>query len=109
MAISCVVVRKPFGPHHCSRCRRSVQASNNSSRGASNTRAITISRPELVTTSVAALLAAISLLLALQPFQVAVQPVEVGLPEAAIALHPVGDLPERGGLEPAGPPLRLAS
>src|SRR5262245_20626583 len=39
-----VVVVNPVGPHHCDRCRTSVNASNTSSRGASMTREITISR-----------------------------------------------------------------
>jgi len=39
-----VVVVNPSGPHHRDRCRTSVNASNNSSRGASMTREMTISR-----------------------------------------------------------------
>ena len=39
-----VVVVNPFGPHHCDRCRTSVNASNTSSRGALMTREITTSR-----------------------------------------------------------------
>jgi hypothetical protein len=39
-----VVVVNPSGPHHRDRCRTSVNTSNTSSRGASMTREITISR-----------------------------------------------------------------
>src|SRR5438445_618309 len=41
--------------------------------------------------------------------EVAVEAVEALLPEAPIALDPVGDLPQALGLEPAGPPLRVAA
>ncbi len=45
----------------------------------------------------------------LQYAQITVETLEALLPEAAIALRPVGDLLERTRLEPAGPPLRLAT
>src|SRR5258708_37532492 len=51
----------------------------------------------------------VHLALVLQFLQVAVELVEALLPVAPVVLHPVGDVLERIGLEPAGPPLRLAA
>ena len=45
MSISCVVVVKPSGPHHCPTCIGSVHAPNTNSRRASIVRVVTISRP----------------------------------------------------------------
>src|SRR5262245_29218767 len=41
---ACVVVVKPFGPHHCARCFGSVHTENTNARGASNTREPMIER-----------------------------------------------------------------
>src|SRR5262245_31711285 len=47
--------------------------------------------------------------LCLQFAQVIVEPVETLFPEAAIALEPIVDFLQRARLDPARPPLRLAS
>ena len=41
--------------------------------------------------------------------QVDVEPVEAGVPEGAVALHPLGGLPQRPGLEAARAPLGVAA
>src|SRR3954468_12041613 len=56
-----------------------------------------------------ALLAAMSSLLLFQVAQIVVQAVEALVPEAAVVLHPVSDLPERTRLERAGAPLRITA
>ena len=61
------------------------------SRGASNTRVVTISRSAAL---LLALLAAMLLLLVFQFTQIVVQTIEALLPEAAIVLRPVGDFLE---------------
>ena len=48
-------------------------------------------------------------LLRLEFAQVVVQTIEALLPEPAIAIEPVVDVLEGGGLDPAGPPLRRAA
>src|SRR5262249_25681602 len=97
-----VVVVKPLGPHHDEICAGSVQAWNTNSRGASNTRVITISAA-----LPAALLADILLLLLFEILQILVQPVEALLPPPPVMIHPLGDFLERRRLQPAGPPLRV--
>jgi len=47
-----------------------------------------------------------SLLLSLYLTEIVVKPIEAFFPEPAVALDPIGDLPERTAPEPAGPPLR---
>src|SRR5271156_6341637 len=110
-----MVVVKPFGPHHFSTCCGSVQALNTISRGASKIRVNISSRSG---TSAAVLvfpaLVAAMLFLPLLCFllhlaQIVVQPVEALGPEFAVMLHPVGHIAQRTGLQPARPPLRLAS
>src|SRR5436190_5373492 len=99
-SISWIVLRKPRGPHHCAMCFGSVHIVQTRSRGASNTRAPMISR-----SSFAALLAAMScFLLFLQLLQVFVESIEAVFPELAVVLHPIGDLPQRTGVELAGTP-----
>src|SRR5438105_12637280 len=98
---------KPFGPHHCIRRSRSVQALNTMSRGASNTRVMTNSRSAAAATAL--LFPATLLLLRLKFPQVIVQAIEAFVPESAVAVDPVGDVLERPGFEPARPPLRLAA
>src|SRR5438093_4002619 len=93
-------------------CSHELCASNTRSRGASNSRVDTISRSDgVVTVSVLLPLATIAFLLSsiLELLQVLVQPVVALLPEASVPLGPLGDLPERPGLEPGGPPLPLPS
>src|SRR5258706_9659222 len=43
-SISCMVVVKPLGPHHCTICTGSTQASKTRARGAAMTAVVTISR-----------------------------------------------------------------
>src|ERR1700722_5357988 len=99
-------LENPRGPNHCATCFGSVHASNTSSRGASRMRVMTSFRPE---ESSAELLpfSAMFLLLFFQRAQVIVQAIEALLPAIAIMFHPVGDILEGPGVEPAGPPLRL--
>src|SRR5256712_485323 len=112
---------KSFGGNHCAICFGSVHALNTRSRGASNTRVVTSSRSLAGSDILASGVVATSLLLRvfglsrvgagllLKLAEVAVEAVEALLPEAPIALDPVGDLPQALGLEPAGPPLRVAA
>src|SRR6202790_1004115 len=98
---------KPRGPYQWTRCSGSVQALKTRLRGASKMRSISSTRSA---DSVAALLlASIFLLLLLQLAQVIVQAIEALLPETAIVLQPISGVLERTRLEPAGPPLRLAT
>src|ERR671915_914545 len=87
-------------------CSHELCASNTSSRGASKTRVMTISRSEgVVTSSVFLPRAPIAPLLcsSLEFLQVLVQPVVALFPETPVWLGPLGDLLERARLE-AGPP-----
>src|ERR687892_1622611 len=95
------------GPHQFFMCSHELCASNTRSRGASKTRVMTISRSDGVVTSSLLPLPPIVLLLpsSLELLQVLVQPPVPLLPEPAEPLRPLGDLPERPGLEPGGPPL----
>src|SRR5439155_20712718 len=52
---------------------------------------------------------AISLLLRFELLQVGIEAIETLFPDRAVALGPRGDFLERSRLEPAGPPLGLAS
>src|SRR5437660_12210294 len=96
-------------------CSHELCASNTRSRGASNTRVVTISRSDGVVTVSLLPLPPIALLpsssssssSSLEFLQVLVQPVVALLPEAPIPLGPVRDLFERPRLEPGGPPLPL--
>src|SRR5262249_49088867 len=112
-----VVVVKPFGPHHCARCRASVKAANTSSRGASNTRTPSItlgslSRSMLLPASFFSSLARFLVLAGFFPLkrpQIFVEPIEPLLPELPIALQPFVDALERLRFDLAGPPLRLTA
>src|ERR1017187_1859288 len=95
-SISLVVVVKPFGPHHLMMCFGSVHAFQTGSRGASNTRVMTISRSEVASATLP-LFAAIAfsfLFLGLDFAQIGVQPIEAFFPELAVALHPIGNILE---------------
>src|SRR2546421_9045320 len=99
-----------LGPHQFDMCSQEPWASKTRSRGASNTRVITISRSDGVVSVVLWLpVAAISLLLSssLDPLQVLVQSVVALLPEAAVPLGPLGHLFERSRFEPSRAPLAL--
>src|SRR5579872_5954496 len=103
---ACVVVVKPFGPHHCPRCTGLENAENTSARGASKVRTRMIERASIA--SRVSLFAATPLLLALQLLQIRVEPVETLFPKPAKAPKPDVDIFERRALDPAWPPLRLA-
>src|SRR5216110_1454841 len=96
---------KPFGPHQRSRRSGSVHALKTSSRGASKTRVMTSSPAAGFLAALGSGLLAAMLLLVLQLTQIVVQAIEALLPEVAIGLHPVGDLLQRTGGQPAGAPL----
>src|SRR5262249_26073396 len=101
-----IVLVKPRGPHQCTRCSGSVQASNTRLRGASKTRVRTSTR----SAAAAVLLPAARFrLLLLQFTQILVQAVETLLPETPVLLQPVGGVLERTGFEPAGPQLRFTA
>src|SRR6185369_2700248 len=111
--ISWVVVVKPLGPHHFPTCFGSVKALNTSSRGASMSRVMTISRSAVSPAAALPARWAFSLvtllLLHLQVLHKIFQPIEAAFPEDAVALDPIGDLPQGLRLEPARPPLRMAA
>src|SRR5712691_1734577 len=104
---------------HCLMSSLLVSAFQTRETGASKVRSTTSGSSFIAALLVATLLfAAISfllalnvlrLVLALQFLEVAAQLVEALLPVASVVLDPVGDVLERIGLEPAGPPLRLAA
>src|SRR5437879_10344330 len=104
---------------HCLMSSLSIRAFQTRATGASKVRSTTSGSSFVAALLVAALLfAAISfllalnflrLVLALQFLQVDIELVEALLPVAPVVLDPCGDVLERSRLEPAGPPLRLAS
>src|SRR2546427_11925402 len=92
----------------------SVKAFQTRETGASKVRSTTSGSSFVTTLSFAAIFLLLTLnfphlVLALQFLEVAAQPVEALLPVAPVVLDPVGDVLEGIRLEPAGPPLRLAS
>src|SRR5258708_6169720 len=93
------------GPHHIATSFGSVQALKRSSRGASKTRVSTNSCSLFVMMFPVAMLFPLFLDVA----QIVVQAVKALCPEPPVVCHPIGDVLERGGRDPAGPPLRLAS
>src|SRR6266581_3549635 len=95
----------PWGPHHCATCFGSVHTLNTSSRGASNTRVRTNSCSSLAMTFPVDML----FLLFLYVAQVVIQPTEALCPERPVLRHPIRDVLEGCGSDPAGPPLRLAA
>src|SRR5262245_38492062 len=98
-------------PYQRLTCSGLVHASNTSCRGALNTRVKTISRSDgsSSASTLSLVLASTLFLLGLQGLQIGVQAVQALFPEAAIAFQPVVDAPECARLDPAGPPLRLAT
>src|ERR1700742_2266964 len=115
---ACVVVVKPFGPHHCARCFGSLHAANTSVRGALSTRVPLIARGSLSRSRL--FLSAPFRLpgprrlragrrLGLQDTQIVVETVETLLPKTAIILEPVVSLLQRLGLNAARPHLCVAS
>src|SRR5438034_2015438 len=101
---------KSFGGNHWAICFGSVHALYTSSRGALNTRVVVKVRSAGAATELLLSLTAIlPLVLSLQLLQIALQAIEALLPETPVALHPVVDVLERTRVEPAGPPLGLAT
>src|SRR5260370_33941202 len=96
-------LENPWGPHHCATRFGSVQASNTSSRGASNMRVSTNSCSSFAMMFPAAML----FLLFLYVAQIVIQTIEAFRPEPLVVRHPIGDVLERRGRDPARPPLRL--
>src|SRR5215470_4489647 len=106
---ACVVVVKPFGPHHCARCFGSVHAENTSARGASNTRLPTIergscSRSMLLFTATWFL----PFVLRLNCPQIVAEPIEPLFPKSAILLKPIIGLFERPHVDATGAHLGIA-
>src|SRR4029078_498979 len=102
---ACVVVRNPFGPHHCTRCLGSVQTEKTSARGAASTRVPTIergSRSRSMLFLVARVLLPFTLLVGIERFvvlfvffflrlkdpQIVVEAIEALLPQPARLLQP---------------------
>src|SRR5207244_12679122 len=100
---------KPCGPHQRTRRSGSIHALKTRAHGASKTRSMMSVRSEVVAVAVGLVLAAMSPPLPLQLAQVVVHAMEALLPEAPIVLQPVRGVLEGTRLEPAGPPLRLAT
>src|SRR5580693_3784321 len=106
-------VVKPCGPHQRAACSGSIHAWNTSRRGASRMRLTTSSRSAKAAAAsdlaAALLLRVMVLFLPLQFAKMVFQAIQRLPPEAAIGLEPVGGVLQRRGLEPAWPPLRLAT
>src|SRR5215813_896580 len=106
---ACVVVVKPFGPHHCARCFGSVHTENTSARGASSTRVPTIERGSCLRSML--LFTATWLLpfvLRLDRPEVVTKPVEPLLPEPAVLLEPLIGFFESPHVDATGAHLRIA-
>src|SRR5581483_2122372 len=99
-----VVVWKPLGPHHWSKCRGSVQASQTNSRRAAKSRVIMSSRSAVGPVD----LFGMFILFLLEFLQIVVETVQAFLPKSAVMLHPPGNILERLRLKTAGPPLSMA-
>src|SRR4051812_41806744 len=93
-----VVVRKPFGPHHCARCFGSAHTDHTSSRGASISRDPSItfgsdSRSMLFLSATRLLqlfgFAVVLRRFGLQSAQIVLEAIEPLFPEPAIFLEPV--------------------
>src|SRR5437667_3013290 len=99
---------------HCLMSSLSVRAFQTTATGASKVRSTTSGSSFVTTLSFAAIFLLLALnfmrlVLALQFLEVAVKLVEALLPVTPVVLDPVGDVLERIGLQPAGPPLCLAA
>src|SRR5580693_7771825 len=107
------VISQPGGPsnHRLSSSGLKIE-SQTSSRGASNSRTMTISRSVGVVSFRAFRIGKVLsgfLLPGLQLVQEGVEALEVGLPEFSILLQPLGGFGQRPGLDPAGSFLGVAS
>src|SRR4051812_7848405 len=97
----------PRGPHQRSACWGSAHAFQTTGSGASKVRLITSTRS--AGSGFSSFFAAMILLLALNFLDILIEPIEALLPETAVMIDPVGHMPERLGVEPARPPLRIAA
>src|SRR5262245_13675224 len=108
---ACVVVVKPFGPHHCAKCAGSVHTENTNSRGASSTRVPMIERGScsrsMLCLPAMRLLPFLLFLFGLQQFQIAVEAIEALFPKSAILLQPFIGFLESPHIDPAGAHLRI--
>src|SRR6266849_5746342 len=95
----------PCGPHHRATRFGSVQALNTSSRGTSKTLVSTNSCSSFAMMFPVAML----FLLFLYVAQIVIQTIQALRPEPLVVRHPIGDILERRGRDPARPPLRLAA
>src|SRR5262245_30802722 len=119
---ACIVVRNPFGPHHCTRCLGSIQTEKTSPRGAASTRVPTIERASwsrsmlfFIATLLLpfAFLDRLGLLFALFPLrlknpEVAVETIQSLFPKATIFLEPVIGLFQRFRIDTARTHLCVA-
>src|SRR5258707_70106 len=93
----------PWGPHHTATHFGSVHALNTSSLGASNT-GVTPTPPSPPPLCFPGAF--------FSPFflcvsKIATEPVKASRPEPPVVRYPIGNVLERRGGDPAGPPLRL--
>src|SRR5437763_13827512 len=109
---ACVVVVKPFGPHHCARCFGSVQTENTRWRGALNTCVPMIDRGSCSRSrlffSATSLLPFVLLVLRLKCFEGIAQAIAALLPKLAIFLEPVIGFLERQHVDAARTHLGIA-
>src|SRR5260370_25076487 len=93
----------PWGPHHTATHFGSVHALNTSSLGASNTRVSTNSRSSPAMMFPVAMFFPLFLCVS----QIVIEPVKAFRPEPPVVRYPIGNVLERRGGAPSGPPLRL--
>src|SRR5262245_13748847 len=106
----CVVVVKPRGPHHCTTCSGSVQASNTRAGGALIRRVMTISRSVgILASAVMASMPLSFLLLRLNLAEINLQAIETFVPQRPVALEPRIDVLQRVRGDAAGAPLCLSA
>src|SRR5918992_1490745 len=113
-SISQTGIVHPSGPViQCGTCSGFVQASQTRRRGASTTRVMTTSRSvgvvSVVVPTLFAFAVATFLLLGFEVLEKRIESVVIRVPDAAIALGPLGHFLERRRLEPHRTPLRLAT
>src|SRR5262245_23097529 len=108
-SILCVVVVKPRGPHHCTTCSGSVQASNTRASGALIRRVMTIRSVGILASAVMASMPLSFLLLRLNLAEINLQAIETFVPQRPVALEPRVDVLQRVRRDAAGAPLRLAA
>src|SRR5262245_249523 len=108
-SILCVVVVKPRGPHHCTTCSGSVQASNTRASGALIRRVMTIRSVGILASAVMASMPLSFLLLRLNLAEINLQAIETFVPQRTVALEPRIDVLQRVRADAAGAPLCLSA